>query len=419
MTLGKIIGGGLPIGAIAGRREVMEIFAQRDADGWLMPQGGTFSANPLSMVAGLASMQALDRGAFAKLDALGDAVRESLNAVIAKRNVDMSVVRPRVAVSNPAIATYSTHLSRSLRHRRAELALAATLRSTASPRCESSTTWYRCSVHSHGGRRNPSLERRLQRRARGHRPLKEFAHMTEAVCTRHSDRRTAHCATSETSWRGNHFRAEPALGAHSCLRGFGHPSVRVSDGKRRRRDGRWLRAHLRQDWRRHCAERARGDTAGAAACGGDEGECADPGARAGCESRSGRSECVSRARSHRAVCFLYEICATRCRSGARRGIHRRRHRRRDVRQSGARGPHVAGGYAHCECAQSTVLTISRVGTMAAGTARARFGSHRYRCGDDCSRASADHHRRRWRSCRSRSCGARRVCKTTDCRSRTR
>lgn len=91
MTLGKIIGGGLPIGAIAGRREVMEMFAQRDADGWLLPQGGTFSANPLSMVAGLASMQALDHAAFAKLEALGDAVRESLNAVIAKRGVDMSV----------------------------------------------------------------------------------------------------------------------------------------------------------------------------------------------------------------------------------------------------------------------------------------------------------------------------------------
>jgi glutamate-1-semialdehyde 2,1-aminomutase len=91
MTMGKIIGGGLPIGAIAGRRDVMEIFAQRDSHGWLLPQGGTFSANPLSMVAGLASMQALDRAAFAKLEALGDVVREALNAVIARRNVDMSV----------------------------------------------------------------------------------------------------------------------------------------------------------------------------------------------------------------------------------------------------------------------------------------------------------------------------------------
>lgn len=91
MTMGKIIGGGLPIGAIAGRRDVMEIFAQRDTNGWLLPQGGTFSANPLSMVAGLAAMQALDRSAFVKLEALGEEVRKALSAVIARRNVDMSV----------------------------------------------------------------------------------------------------------------------------------------------------------------------------------------------------------------------------------------------------------------------------------------------------------------------------------------
>jgi glutamate-1-semialdehyde 2,1-aminomutase len=82
-TLGKIIGGGLPIGAIAGRREVMSVFdaaEQRPA----LPQGGTFSANPLSMVAGFASMQALDRAAFAHLEALGDRLRAKLRQAIAE-----------------------------------------------------------------------------------------------------------------------------------------------------------------------------------------------------------------------------------------------------------------------------------------------------------------------------------------------
>lgn len=54
-TLGKIIGGGLPIGAFGGRREIME---------WVSPQGpvyqaGTFSGNPLSLSAGIAAIQYL------------------------------------------------------------------------------------------------------------------------------------------------------------------------------------------------------------------------------------------------------------------------------------------------------------------------------------------------------------------------
>ena len=89
-TFGKIIGGGLPIGAIAGRREVMNVF---DASGGrpLLPQGGTFSANPLSMVAGLASMNALDHAAFDHLEALGDRLRDRLRGAIAKHRAPFSV----------------------------------------------------------------------------------------------------------------------------------------------------------------------------------------------------------------------------------------------------------------------------------------------------------------------------------------
>jgi len=54
---------------VGGRSDVMRVF---DASaGWPpLPQSGTFSANPLSMVAGLASMQHLDQAAFAHLASL-------------------------------------------------------------------------------------------------------------------------------------------------------------------------------------------------------------------------------------------------------------------------------------------------------------------------------------------------------------
>ncbi|AJC21564.2 glutamate-1-semialdehyde 2,1-aminomutase [Pandoraea pulmonicola] len=80
-ALGKIIGGGLPIGAIGGRREVMSVF---DAAGKrpALPQGGTFSANPLSMVAGEAAMRALTPAVFERLEALGDRLRDGIRTHI-------------------------------------------------------------------------------------------------------------------------------------------------------------------------------------------------------------------------------------------------------------------------------------------------------------------------------------------------
>jgi glutamate-1-semialdehyde 2,1-aminomutase len=76
-ALGKIIGGGFPIGAIGGRRETMRVF-DAGAGRPLLPQGGTFSANPISMVAGYETMTVLDRPAFDRLKTLGDALRAKL-----------------------------------------------------------------------------------------------------------------------------------------------------------------------------------------------------------------------------------------------------------------------------------------------------------------------------------------------------
>lgn len=76
ITMGKIIGGGLPIGAIGGRHEVMEVF-DASAGRPLLAQG-TFSANPLSITAGLAAMRHLDHAALAHLEDLGNLVRDGI-----------------------------------------------------------------------------------------------------------------------------------------------------------------------------------------------------------------------------------------------------------------------------------------------------------------------------------------------------
>lgn len=62
--LGKIIGGGLPVGAYGGKREVMSLLAPEGP----VYQAGTLSGNPLAMAAGLATISALDRTAYARLE---------------------------------------------------------------------------------------------------------------------------------------------------------------------------------------------------------------------------------------------------------------------------------------------------------------------------------------------------------------
>ncbi len=90
ITAGKIIGGGFPIGAIGGREEVMRVFGTEGAKP-VLPQGGTFSANPVSMVAGRAAMEAMTQGAFDRLEEMGDRLRAGLGASIARYDAPFSV----------------------------------------------------------------------------------------------------------------------------------------------------------------------------------------------------------------------------------------------------------------------------------------------------------------------------------------
>ncbi len=79
-AMGKIIGGGFPVGATGGKAEVMAVFDPGTAGPRIL-SGGTFSANPVTMTAGLAAMQAMDRAAFARLEETGTHLRKRLNEV--------------------------------------------------------------------------------------------------------------------------------------------------------------------------------------------------------------------------------------------------------------------------------------------------------------------------------------------------
>lgn len=81
IAMGKIIGGGFPIGAVGGRKEIMQVFGTPQGRGSL-PQGGTFSANPVSMVAGYVAMQGMTKTEFDRLERLGQTVRGGLAAAI-------------------------------------------------------------------------------------------------------------------------------------------------------------------------------------------------------------------------------------------------------------------------------------------------------------------------------------------------
>jgi glutamate-1-semialdehyde 2,1-aminomutase len=81
-TFGKIIGGGLPVGAFGGRRDIMDFYDPRKG-GARISHGGTFNANPVTMAAGIATLNALTPEAYARLDALGERLRGGVTRLLA------------------------------------------------------------------------------------------------------------------------------------------------------------------------------------------------------------------------------------------------------------------------------------------------------------------------------------------------
>jgi glutamate-1-semialdehyde 2,1-aminomutase len=86
--LGKIIGGGLPVGAYGGRREMMDLIAPSGP----VYQAGTLSGNPLAMAAGLATLRATgEPGFYERLEELGERWRRGMNEAASAGEIPFAI----------------------------------------------------------------------------------------------------------------------------------------------------------------------------------------------------------------------------------------------------------------------------------------------------------------------------------------
>ena len=89
-TLGKIAGGGLPLGMVCGNKEILSLADPARREGFVSIGGGTFSENPFSMVAGLATVRHLRKNAarvYPGLEAAGRRVREGVDRAMGEEGV--------------------------------------------------------------------------------------------------------------------------------------------------------------------------------------------------------------------------------------------------------------------------------------------------------------------------------------------
>lgn len=88
-ALGKIIGGGLPVGAYGARSEIMEKLSPLGP----VYQAGTLSGNPLAMAAGIATLDLLDDSAYDHLESLGQVLEQCVEPVLEKHGYPMRLMR--------------------------------------------------------------------------------------------------------------------------------------------------------------------------------------------------------------------------------------------------------------------------------------------------------------------------------------
>ena len=88
-ALGKVIGGGLPVGAYGARAEIMEKLSPLGP----VYQAGTLSGNPLAMAAGAKTLDLLDEAAYDRMEALGALLEERMDGVLKKHGYPMRLVR--------------------------------------------------------------------------------------------------------------------------------------------------------------------------------------------------------------------------------------------------------------------------------------------------------------------------------------
>ena len=88
--LGKVIGGGLPVGAYGGRRDIMSIVAPEGP----VYQAGTLSGNPMAMAAGIATLRLLaEHGVYRRLDEMGATLADGLRDAARAAECDVTVTR--------------------------------------------------------------------------------------------------------------------------------------------------------------------------------------------------------------------------------------------------------------------------------------------------------------------------------------
>ena len=91
-TMAKIVAGGQPGAAVGGRADIMELMAFRDDPEWdsvlRVPQGGTYNAQPVTVAAGVATLEAIATGEVnARADAMARRLRDGLNEVFIQNEV--------------------------------------------------------------------------------------------------------------------------------------------------------------------------------------------------------------------------------------------------------------------------------------------------------------------------------------------
>jgi glutamate-1-semialdehyde 2,1-aminomutase len=91
-AFGKIIGGGFPLAAVVGRRDIMRHFSQEMSEGGFVQQAGTLNGNPIAAAAGLATLAELRRpGTYERLFATGTRLKQGLEATARRAGLPVQV----------------------------------------------------------------------------------------------------------------------------------------------------------------------------------------------------------------------------------------------------------------------------------------------------------------------------------------
>ena len=88
---GKVIGGGLPVGAFGGREDVMSLWDPSGPGGPQVAHAGTFNGNPMTAAAGVATLRELTVDVYEELEAKGEYLRGKLREAISEMEAPMGV----------------------------------------------------------------------------------------------------------------------------------------------------------------------------------------------------------------------------------------------------------------------------------------------------------------------------------------